>query len=459
MRREKLLRLAMLMTLLAPQLGGVGVLAQDVDTSGVQAVTTPNTTAGEQTVTVSGDSAQTDQPSGTETPSVDQPKQPEVKHEQPPQRPEVQPSPAPSLPTPPAIEPPVVVPVPPSVTVPSTGLSGLPSGFTDFASVKTEAAYVAHWSGDKAYTHNLLSRRYGITAEQIDGFLKSLNMSYNVERVNGTKFLEWEKKSGLDVRAIVAFAVTETKLGTQGTSNTLGGNMFGYQVFDVDSHKPNKYNDELAIIQLTQEAIVRNHNLTLELQDQKADKVSSQTLNFAKDGGAYFAKKGQERADIMTKLDAWIDQHGGTPAIPEALRIQASSRFANVPLGFKTSGGYDILNYVAGSYPWGQCTWYVYNRAKELGYQFDAFMGNGGDWKHKAGYETTQTPKIGYAVSFAPGQAGADGTYGHVSIVEDVREDGSILISESNCIGLGHVSYRTFTAQEAKQLTYVVGQK
>lgn len=67
--------------------------------------------------------------------------------------------------------------------------------------------------------------------------------------------------------------------------------------------------------------------------------------------------------------------------------------------------------------------------------------------------------KTGYAISFSPGQAGADRTYGHVAIVEDVKEDGSIPISESNVLGLGTISYRTFSAAEAAQLTYVVGEK
>lgn len=58
---------------------------------------------------------------------------------------------------------------------------------------------------------------------------------------------------------------------------------------------------------------------------------------------------------------------------------------------------------------------------------------------------------------FSPGQAGADPTYGHIAFVEQVKSDGSILISESNIKGLGVVSYRTFDAETAKQITYVIG--
>ena len=46
---------------------------------------------------------------------------------------------------------------------------------------------------------------------------------------------------------------------------------------------------------------------------------------------------------------------------------------------------------------------------------------------------------------------------GHIAFVEQVKSDGSILISESNVKGLGVVSYRTFDAETAKQFTYVIG--
>lgn len=75
-----------------------------------------------------------------------------------------------------------------------------------------------HWTGESAYTHNLLSRRYGITAEQLDGFLNSLGIHYDKERLNGKRLLEWEKLTGLDVRAIVAIAMAESSLGTQGVA-------------------------------------------------------------------------------------------------------------------------------------------------------------------------------------------------------------------------------------------------
>ena len=115
------------------------------------------------------------------------------------------------------------------------------------------------------------------------------------------------------------------------------------------------------------------------------------------------------------------------------------------------------LIYIASSYPWGQCTWFVFNRAKQLGITFDPYMGNGNQWMEKSGYSTTKTPTEHSALSFSSSQAGADPVYGHVAFVEQVKSDGSILISESNFKGLGIVSYRTFDAETAKQFTYVLG--
>lgn len=329
-------------------------------------------------------------------------------------------------------------------------------------SSRSSAAYVRHWTGESAYTHNLLSRRYGITAEQLDGFLNSLGIHYDKERLNGKRLLEWEKLTGLDVRAIVAIAMAESSLGTQGVAKEKGANMFGYGAFDFNPNNAKKYSDEVAIRHMVEDTIIANKNQTFERQDLKAKKWSLGQLDTLIDGGVYFTDtsgSGQRRADIMTKLDQWIDDHGSTPEIPEHLRITSGTQFSEVPVGYKRSQPQNVLTYKSETYSFGQCTWYAYNRVKELGYQVDRYMGNGGDWQRKPGFVTTHKPKVGYVVSFAPGQAGADETYGHVAVVEQIKEDGSILISESNVMGLGTISYRTFTAEQASLLTYVVGDK
>lgn len=106
---------------------------------------------------------------------------------------------------------------------------------------------------------------------------------------------------------------------------------------------------------------------------------------------------------------------------------------------------YDGKNYnTSGSYPVGQCTWYAFNRVAQLGKHVDEFMGNGGEWGQKGkalGYKVTQEPTAGYLVSFTPGTAGSDPSYGHVAFVEAVGPDG-ILISEGNVVGGTIISYR-----------------
>ena len=280
--------------------------------------------------------------------------------------------------------------------------------------------YADHWSDGDPYTHNLLVHRFGITAEQLDGFLDTLGISYDKNRINGKKLLEWEAKSNLDVRGIVAIALNESSLGTAGVATNPGANMFGFGAYDSNPEYANNFNDEVAVVGLTQQTIIGNKNQTFKIQDDKAKKFANGTLNPATDGGVYFTDttgSGKRRAETMQKLDAFIDEHGGTP----------------------------------------KCTWYVFNRGKQVGVNFDPFMGNGGQWMNKPGFTTTHTPTEHSALSFSPGQAGADPIYGHISFVEQVKSDGSILVSECNVKGLGIISYRTFDAETAKQFTYVIG--
>lgn len=128
----------------------------------------------------------------------------------------------------------------------------------------------------------------------------------------------------------------------------------------------------------------------------------------------------------------------------------------HIPQTFRQQISEDLFDGVnrnfSGSYPVGQCTWYVFNRAAQLGKHFDNYMGNGGDWGKSAkrlGYETSSSAKVGYAMSFAPSVAGADATYGHVAFVEAITKDG-VLISESNVLGLGKISYRVIPREVAE---------
>ena len=111
------------------------------------------------------------------------------------------------------------------------------------------------------------------------------------------------------------------------------------------------------------------------------------------------------------------------------------------------SGGQGTSNGDYGNaYVAGQCTWWAYNRRQQLGIGTPSYLGNGGDWWRSApsyGLRVDHNPEAGAAISFLPGQDGADGTYGHVAVVESVNGN-SFEISEMNAAGGPYVvSYRT----------------
>ncbi|MTV19524.1 amidase domain-containing protein [Staphylococcus delphini] len=111
-------------------------------------------------------------------------------------------------------------------------------------------------------------------------------------------------------------------------------------------------------------------------------------------------------------------------------------------------------------YPYGQCTWYVYNRMAQFDIHISGTMGNAADWTYSAltqGYSVSSKPKVHSAVVFNPNELGADRYYGHVAFVEKVNRDGSIVVSESNVKGLGVISFRTIDAKDAAQLDYISG--
>lgn len=156
-----------------------------------------------------------------------------------------------------------------------------------------------------------------------------------------------------------------------------------------------------------------------------------------------------------------VDDSSSGNAIAGSLDIAPGAVAMEIPNGYSIDKEITKEGYITQSYPYGECTWYVFNRAKEFGIEFDPYMGNGQDWAHKSGYEVTNTPTKHSAVSFQGTQAGGHRLYGHVAFVEDVKDDGSILISECNFVqsgqGTGITDYRVFSAEEARNFYYVIG--
>ena len=141
-----------------------------------------------------------------------------------------------------------------------------------------------------------------------------------------------------------------------------------------------------------------------------------------------------------------------TPApTPTPTPTPAPAPSTNNNSGQGTSNGDYGNGYVAG-----QCTWWADERRRQMGIGTPSYLGNGGQWYATApsyGLRVDHSPQVGAAISFLPGQAGADGFYGHVGVVEAVNGN-TITISEMNAAGGPYVvSYRTL--YNASQFWYV----
>lgn len=91
------------------------------------------------------------------------------------------------------------------------------------------------------------------------------------------------------------------------------------------------------------------------------------------------------------------------------------------------------------------CTWYAHGRMMQLGYckyVLDSMRFNARSWADSAdrGAEVCYEPST-HVIAFWDGTTSFGGSLGHVAVVEEVREDGSILVSDSSSSGK---PYHTF---------------
>lgn len=105
--------------------------------------------------------------------------------------------------------------------------------------------------------------------------------------------------------------------------------------------------------------------------------------------------------------------------------------------GSKSAPSAGSVSAVRGSnpYPFGQCTWYIFNR------QGRGQMGNAGTWG-----STSSAPAPGKVMIWRPGQMGAGGA-GHVGVVESVNANGTVNVTHMNWNGAwGVVTSGTFAS-------------
>ncbi len=102
--------------------------------------------------------------------------------------------------------------------------------------------------------------------------------------------------------------------------------------------------------------------------------------------------------------------------------------------------------WAGNSYALGNCTWYVYNRMKQLGKSIHPTMGNAKQWVNTytqtPGATLVPNPQRGDVAIFTNGVAGYPALYGHVGVVEYVNSDGTFVISEMNISGEYSMGWR-----------------
>ncbi|HRF28321.1 MAG TPA: LysM peptidoglycan-binding domain-containing protein [Candidatus Saccharibacteria bacterium] len=133
------------------------------------------------------------------------------------------------------------------------------------------------------------------------------------------------------------------------------------------------------------------------------------------------------------------------------------NNFAGVP-GDVSGGVIDagLAGASAGNrYAPGNCTWYAYERRAQLGRPVGSFWGNGASWAanaRAAGYLVNNRPAAGAVL------VDMAGYFGHVGVVERVKSNGDIVITEMNNYAYGGfniVNERTISAGQAGAYTYI----
>ena len=103
---------------------------------------------------------------------------------------------------------------------------------------------------------------------------------------------------------------------------------------------------------------------------------------------------------------------------------------------------------MSNPYPWGQCTWGVW---EYFGGSIPTYAGNAGDWVVYA----NSGPAVGTIAVFPPGNQGAGGV-GHVAVVTAVNGD-KLTVSETNFSGPngGGLGIRTTREVSAAGVSFI----
>lgn len=189
------------------------------------------------------------------------------------------------------------------------------------------------------------------------------------------------------------------------------------------------------------------------LVKQKAEAEAEQKRILAAQAAEAAAKKAAEQAEAKAKeeAEAKAQSNATTTSTTESAVTEsntatstskatttstvASSSQATTSSSTSTSSVSTTTQVTdtSNTYPVGQCTWFVKNRATWVGNRW----GNANQWPASAranGFRVDNSPEVGSVVVFLNGAQYSDATYGHVGYVVSVA-NGVITIEEGNYAG------------------------
>ena len=215
--------------------------------------------------------------------------------------------------------------------------------------------------------------------------------------------------------------------------------------------------EDLAAEQATAEQAEAERQATIKAEQdriaaQKAEADRQAAIKAEQDRIAAQKAEADRQAAIKAEQNRIAAQKEQQRQAKIAADKKAAEQAAAPSTSSKTQSSYG-QNY----YYYGDCTWYAFERRKELGKGVSNMWGNGNNWADNAranGYNVNNTPSVGAIVH---SYAGTNGAYssGHVAVVESINPDGSITVSEMGWPTAGIKTMRTISADKVANHNFI----
>ena len=204
----------------------------------------------------------------------------------------------------------------------------------------------------------------------------------------------------------------------------------------------------------------------------KGDAQETTTTQLRRIGSSGISRS-EQRQDLLNEATAQTQSTGSWQLTDSSNAVDANSLSRSVAANSKVAAWVEkdaaylparfnpdhVTGDSGNTYPFSQCTWWVYLRRHQLGLPVGSHMGNGNMWAESArarGYWVDHTARhVGDILVFAASQFDSDAQYGHVAIVEKINPDGSVVTSESGAAYHGSTFSRTFTPDQVAQLQVI----